>query len=85
MCDYQYRMAKQDELYEEAAATFGPALERLARGYEVDAEKRQDLLQACPLRPFLLQYLPRRSPLAVYVLTGSVVECDYENERTDTA
>src|SRR5687767_14849537 len=45
MCDYQCRMARQDELYEEAATTFGHALERLARGYEVDADKRRDLLQ----------------------------------------
>ena len=45
MCDYQYRMAKQDELYEQAATAFGPALERLARCYEVDSEKRRDLLQ----------------------------------------
>jgi RNA polymerase sigma-70 factor, ECF subfamily len=38
-------MAKQDELYEEAATTFSPALERLARGYEADPDKRRDLLQ----------------------------------------
>src|SRR5688572_14032038 len=38
-------MAKQDELYEEATAAFGRALERLARGYEADADKRRDLLQ----------------------------------------
>jgi len=35
----------QDELYEEAASAHGPALERLARSYEVDPEKRSDLLQ----------------------------------------
>jgi len=45
VCDYLDQMAKQDELYEEAARTFGPALERLARGYEGDADKRRDLLQ----------------------------------------
>ena len=38
-------MAKQDELYQEAIDSFGPALERLARGYESDSEKRRDLLQ----------------------------------------
>lgn len=38
-------MSKQDALYEEAVAEFGPALERLARGYESDPDKRRDLLQ----------------------------------------
>ncbi len=37
--------SKQDELYEEAAAEYGAALERLARAYEFDWEKRRDLLQ----------------------------------------
>src|ERR1044072_4414494 len=32
-------------LYEEAAATYGPALERLARAYEPDVDRRRDLLQ----------------------------------------
>jgi RNA polymerase sigma-70 factor (ECF subfamily) len=35
----------QDDLYREAAATFGGALERLAQSYEADADKRRDLLQ----------------------------------------
>ena len=35
----------QDRLYEEAAAELGPAIERLARSYEADGEKRRDLLQ----------------------------------------
>lgn len=35
----------QDELYAQAVADFGPALERLARSYEVDRDKRGDLLQ----------------------------------------
>jgi RNA polymerase sigma-70 factor, ECF subfamily len=35
----------QDSLYEEAAATFGAALGRLARAYEADPEARRDLLQ----------------------------------------
>jgi RNA polymerase sigma-70 factor (ECF subfamily) len=38
-------MASPEELYEEAVASFGPALERLARGYEADPDKRRDLLQ----------------------------------------
>lgn len=36
---------RRDRLYEEAAAEFGAALERLARGYERDPDKRRDLLQ----------------------------------------
>jgi len=35
----------QDELYARAAASLGPALERLARAYEADADHRRDLLQ----------------------------------------
>jgi RNA polymerase sigma-70 factor (ECF subfamily) len=37
--------SRQDELYQAAAETFGAALERLARGYEADPERRRDLLQ----------------------------------------
>ena len=35
----------QDELYRDAADQFGSALDRLARAYEVDPEKRRDLIQ----------------------------------------
>jgi RNA polymerase sigma-70 factor (ECF subfamily) len=35
----------QDALYEQASADFGAALGRLARSYEVDADKQRDLLQ----------------------------------------
>lgn len=35
----------QDLLYSQAAAELAPALERLARSYEADPEKRRDLLQ----------------------------------------
>jgi len=35
----------QDELYLRAMAEFGPALARLARGYEADPDQRRDLLQ----------------------------------------
>ncbi|HYP09764.1 MAG TPA: sigma-70 family RNA polymerase sigma factor [Bryobacteraceae bacterium] len=38
-------MSSRDTLYAEAVAEYGPALSRLARAYEADAEKRQDLLQ----------------------------------------
>jgi RNA polymerase sigma-70 factor, ECF subfamily len=34
-----------DEMYQEAAATFGAALSRLAHAYEAEPEKRGDLLQ----------------------------------------
>lgn len=37
--------ARQDERYTRASAAFGPALERLSRAYEADADRRQDLLQ----------------------------------------
>ena len=37
--------AGQEQRYAEAAATFGPALERLARAYERDADRCRDLLQ----------------------------------------
>jgi RNA polymerase sigma-70 factor (ECF subfamily) len=36
---------RQDDLYAEAAAGYGAALERLARAYEADPERRRDLLQ----------------------------------------
>jgi len=35
----------QDALYEEAATSYGSALERLARAYEADPDSRRDLLQ----------------------------------------
>lgn len=38
-------MSDRDGLYEQAAAEFGAALARLARGYEADIDKRRDLLQ----------------------------------------
>ena len=35
----------QDELYREATAAYGGALDRLVRAYELDLERRRDLLQ----------------------------------------
>ncbi|MDE2665435.1 MAG: RNA polymerase sigma factor [Acidobacteriota bacterium] len=35
----------QDDLYQEVAKAYGAALDRLARAYEADADKRKDLLQ----------------------------------------
>jgi len=37
--------ANPDDTYQEAAAAYGAALSRLARAYEVEPEKRVDLLQ----------------------------------------
>ena len=37
--------SRQDGLYRAAAESFGAALERLARGYEADPDRRRDLLQ----------------------------------------
>lgn len=37
--------ATSESLYQEAAETYGAALERLARAYEADEEVRRDLLQ----------------------------------------
>ncbi|MGA7415190.1 MAG: sigma-70 family RNA polymerase sigma factor [Bryobacteraceae bacterium] len=37
--------ANPDQPYEEAAATYAAALERLARAYEANPDRRQDLLQ----------------------------------------
>jgi RNA polymerase sigma-70 factor (ECF subfamily) len=38
-------MNSQDDQYREASATYGAALGRIARAYELDADKRKDLLQ----------------------------------------
>ena len=36
---------RQEELYNEAAGSFGPAIERLAHAYEADPDIRRDLVQ----------------------------------------
>ena len=43
--DIPARKSSQDELYEEAAGSFGAAFERLTRAYEADPDHRRDLLQ----------------------------------------
>ena len=43
--DDPVRSASPDQLYEEAAAVYGAALDRLARVYEADPDNRRDLLQ----------------------------------------
>ncbi len=40
----------QDGLYNDAVKSYGPVLDRLARGYEADPEKRRDLLQEIHLQ-----------------------------------
>ncbi len=40
-----HNTAEQDRLYSEAAASYGIMIERLARGYEYDADKARDLVQ----------------------------------------
>ncbi len=39
------RTSRQDELYQEAAATYGSALQRLVRAYEADPDRCRDLSQ----------------------------------------
>jgi len=41
----QTSQTPQDELYREAVATYGPALVRMARSWDADADARKDLLQ----------------------------------------
>jgi len=38
-------MAGNDELYEQATSAYGSAIQRLAKGYEADPDRRRDLLQ----------------------------------------
>jgi RNA polymerase sigma-70 factor, ECF subfamily len=40
----------QDSLYEQTAENYGPALDRLARAYELDPDSRRDLLQEIHLQ-----------------------------------
>lgn len=40
----------QDQLYEDAVANYGAALDRLARAYEADPDRRRDLLQEIHLQ-----------------------------------
>jgi RNA polymerase sigma-70 factor (ECF subfamily) len=59
---------KQDELYRETAETYGPALDRLARAYEADAEARRDLLQDIHLQLWRsFAHFDRRCSLRTWV------------------
>jgi RNA polymerase sigma-70 factor (ECF subfamily) len=58
----------QDNLYQEAANTYGPSLHRLARAYEADSDARRDLLQDIHLqlwRSFV--HFDRRCSLRTWV------------------
>jgi RNA polymerase sigma-70 factor, ECF subfamily len=58
----------QNSLYEEVADTFGPALDRLARAYELDAEARRDLLQDIHLQIWRsFAYFDQRCSLRTWV------------------
>jgi RNA polymerase sigma-70 factor, ECF subfamily len=62
------RNANQEELFEEAAATYGAALERLAQAYEANPDRCQDLLQEIHLalwRSF--QHFAQRCSLRTWV------------------
>lgn len=41
---------RQDDLYQQAAEDYGSALERLARAYEADPDRRRDLIQEIHLQ-----------------------------------
>jgi RNA polymerase sigma-70 factor, ECF subfamily len=58
----------QDELYAHTVADFGPALERLARSYEADPDKRRDLLQEIHLAMWRsFEYFQRQCSLRTWV------------------
>jgi RNA polymerase sigma-70 factor (ECF subfamily) len=58
----------QNSLYEQAAETFGPALDRLARAYELDADARRDLLQDIHLQLWRsFAYFDQRCSLRTWV------------------
>lgn len=60
--------ANQDSLYEQAADSFGPSLDRLARAYELDPELRRDLLQEIHLQLWRsLTQFDRRCSLRTWV------------------
>ncbi|MFZ0294932.1 MAG: sigma-70 family RNA polymerase sigma factor [Candidatus Sulfotelmatobacter sp.] len=59
---------RQDSLYEQAAETYGPSLDRLARAYELDPETRLDLLQEIHLHLWRsFGYFDQRCSLRTWV------------------
>jgi RNA polymerase sigma-70 factor, ECF subfamily len=76
--------AIQDDLYSDAADQFGPALERLARAYESDPEKRRDLSQEIHFQLWrsFLQYDARCSMRTwVYRIAHNVAASHVLRER----
>lgn len=62
------RSTNPDQLYEEAAATFGAALERVARAYEANPDRRQDLIQEIHLALWRsLEHFAQRCSLRTWV------------------
>ena len=58
----------QNSLYERVADTFGPALDRLARAYELGADARRDLLQDIHLQLWRsFAYFDQRCSLRTWV------------------
>src|SRR5208283_1677969 len=58
----------QDFLYEQAADTYGSALDRLARAYELDPDTRRDLLQDIHLQLWRsFEYFDQRCSLRTWV------------------
>ena len=69
--------ADQDTLYKQAAAEFSGALNRLARGYEPDPDKRRDLVQDIHValwRSFA-QFAGADRLCVIAPHSGSVAEC----------
>ena len=61
-------VSSQEDLYKQAAQTFSAALGRLARAYELDPEKRRDLLQDMHLALWLsLEKFEARCSLHTWV------------------
>ena len=59
---------RQNDLYREAIAEFGAALQRLARAYEADQDKQRDLLQEIHLELWLsLETFDQRCSLRTWV------------------
>jgi RNA polymerase sigma-70 factor (ECF subfamily) len=60
--------ASQNSLYEQVAETFGSAIDRLTRAYELDAESRRDLLQDIHLQLWRsFAYFDQRCSLRTWV------------------
>jgi RNA polymerase sigma-70 factor (ECF subfamily) len=58
----------QNSLYEQVVDSYGPALDRLARAYELDAEARRDLLQDIHLQLWRsFAYFDQRCSLRTWV------------------